>query len=170
MCYRQSEREPILLNIFMLNKLIHVIVLTIISTMSFCQDSLCYDNIDKVVAVIQNIKCSKLDTGSISEVGKDRYRECYITDSTGKELLGLMTSVRDASGYSTNVNYYFQRKNLIKVEIGDWNGERKSNLQYYYYTTGHCQPFILDKHSQALRLYYKRLAHKIIQHWGEKPN
>lgn len=149
----------------MLNKLVITVFLIVNWATSFCQNNLCYDDIDKIVAAIQNIKCSKLDTGFVTQNSNNRYRECYIADSTGHNLLGLMTAVRDSSNYWTNVNYYFHGASLIKVEVGDWNGERKLNLQYYYYTTGQCESFNLDKHRQVQQIYYKRLATKLTEDW-----
>lgn len=133
----------------------------------FCQDSLCYSDIDKIVAEIKDLSCSKLDTGFVSKNSKERYRECYITDPSGTNLLAVMTSVRDTNFYSTHVNYYFNKGALIKVELADVAAYKKMGLIYFYYVQGSCQPFILDRHHEVLKVYYLRQADKIQKGWNK---
>lgn len=79
-----------------------------------------------------------------------------------------MTSVRDSVYYWTYVNYYFLRNELIKVETGDWNRERKLHFKSYYYTKGPCQPFILERHWEMQRKYYKRLSEMFLRQWRSR--
>jgi hypothetical protein len=96
------------------------------------QDSLCYKEIDRIVNSISTEKCSRLDTGFISVNPRERYFECYVTDSTGKELRAILTKVMDSLFYSRYIHFYFYQDELIKVEAADWNS-RKSNMEIFYY-------------------------------------
>ena len=136
------------------------------SSIVFGQDSLCYSNIDKIVTDIQDTKCSRLDTGFVSINSTSLFRECYITDLTGTELLAVMTSTRDSTYYSTHVNYYFYKKKLIKVELGDVDSYKKVNLINFYYPEASCQPFYQGKHLEALKVYHQRQAAKIVENWN----
>jgi hypothetical protein len=132
---------------------------------AFTQDSLCYSQIDGIVKRIQDLPCSILDTGSITKSKYPRFRDCYITDSSGRSLRAIISSVTDSTFGSEYLAFFFYKNELIKVETGQLNGYKRMGLVYYYYTKGDCQPFEPTEYFNIRKAYYQRLSQVYIDRW-----
>lgn len=119
------------------------------------QGSLCFDQIDKYVRQADSLPCNRLDTGIMNGITPIKFRDCYKIDPTGNVAV-IETSVGQ-SPYKF-VRFFFIDNSLVKVETGEFQGGKKINTQFLYYTSEKCQFFNPYQNYELDKMYYLRLS------------
>jgi hypothetical protein len=130
-------------------------ILLIVAIVCKSQDSLCFDKIDKYVKQVENQPCNRLDTGTVKGVTPFRFRDCYKLDSAGKVAV-IESSVGQSA--SLFIRFFFVENSLVKVETGEFNGGKKMNTKFLYYTSESCQFFNPYSNYELDKMYYLRLS------------
>ena len=130
-------------------------ILLIVFIVCRSQDSLCFEKIDQYVKQVENQPCNRLDTGTVKGVTPFRFRDCYKLDSAGKVAV-----IESSVGQSTSlfIRFFFVENSLVKVEAGEFNGGKKMNTKFLYYTSKSCQFFNPYTNYELDKMYYLRLS------------